>query len=747
MNTPIRPGGPQQHISAGGDAYTAGRDQHIQLTVAPSVRVVSVLLAVLLVVGLALVYATVSLADGSATVITLVGILAVLAFVAAIVIVTVEVWARRRPRRRLGDADLAGLKADLARQARREWGREWHTRMRFPPLTVECTVPSDSVPAMAAAGLPPIGKAADVVAGFAELPPAAQRLVVIGAGGAGKTVLALQLALEMTDSDTDWGGAARVPVYVPAALWDPTSQELRSWLIERITHDYTGFDTVIVDDADNEAKSIAGMLFDRGALLPVLDGLDEMGPQPQAADALIQVGGPFVLTSRAHEFDNVADWLRERQLAFTETLVVRMQPLAADDAVADYISAGAPPRYADGWDLVKERLRNAPGGPLASALTTPLMVALARSVYGTSGRSPEPLLHRADVESYLLDAFFESVYGDHPRSADREQRERRRPCHRGTRPLSWLGFLASRMERSGHTTLAWWELRSFAAPVVLEVAWGAVAGTAAALLVAVLQWRGLGLVVGPWLGLLFGAAFDVAYAGIRRARSPERSVGGFRTRLDLPTIGRWLGNGSLVAATACATGAGLLALAGASGRWAVPGVPAVHPAAAVLGLLLAVVVAATAGMVIGLVAGVMLSRPTVEKRVAPVRAATPASTLRRDRAASLAVLGMFGVALGFSAGAGATVAFGGDFALGAWAAGTALLPGGIAAAMMFTAWTPYIPVRFWLAAGGKVPLRPARFLADAHRWEVLRQFGAHYRFRHAALQRHLRNRYEAGRRF
>ncbi|MFC4565153.1 hypothetical protein ACFO4E_25130 [Nocardiopsis mangrovi] len=36
------------------------------------------------------------------------------------------------------------------------------------------------------------------------------------------------------------------------------------------------------------------------------------------------------------------------------------------------------------------------------------------------------------------------------------------------------------------------------------------------------------------------------------------------------------------------------------------------------------------------------------------------------------------------------------------------------------------------------PARLGTFLADAHRWEVLRQLGAHYRFRHDTLLRHLK---------
>ncbi|MBV2365033.1 hypothetical protein ACFPZ0_05320 [Streptomonospora nanhaiensis] len=745
MSTPVPParsGHTGQSVTAGRDAYTAGRDQHFHITLAPSVRAVAVLLAALVAAGVGLASTATVHLGSSLTVRALVGVLAVLAAVAAVVVAGVVVWTRRRPGRTLGPQHLAGLKADLARQARREWAREWHTRMRFPPLAVEWSVPAGLE--AGAGDLPRSGTTADVLPAFTRQPPARRRLVVVGAGGSGKTVLALQLTLGMIDAVADWGGPAPVPVYVPAALWDPTSQDLRGWLVERVAQDYAGFDTVVVDEADGRSKTVAGLLFDHGALLPVLDGFDEMGPRNLAAEALLDADLPFVLTSRPAEFDAAAAWLRGQGRAFDRTPVVGLLPLTADDAVVDYISAGSPPRRAGAWERVRHRLRAEPDGPLARALSTPLMVALARTVHGPADRGPEPLLEAPDAESYLLDAFFASVYDDRLRSVDTERRERDRPHHRGDRPLRWLGFLASRTRRTGRGTLAWWELRGLAAPLVLETAWGAAAGAAAALLLVPLGWRGLGVVAGPCLGLLLGAAFDLAYASVRQARSADRSVGGFRTRLDLPTIGRWLATGSFVVAVALAAGAAVLAASAAAG-WRAPAAPPARADTAVLGLLIAVVVAVAAGMVIGLVAGAALSRPAVEKRVATVRAATPTSTLARDRTASLALTAMFGVAVGFASGAGTAVAFGGDLGMGGWAAGTALVPGGVAAAMMFTAWTPYVPVLLWLAARGRLPLRLATFLADARRWEVLRQFGAHYQFRHEALRRHLAAGYEADR--
>lgn len=78
----------------------------------------------------------------------------------------------------------------------------------------------------------------------------------------------------------------------------------------------------------------------------------------------------------------------------------------------------------------------------------------------------------------------------------------------------------------------------------------------------------------------------------------------------------------------------------------------------------------------------------------------------------------------------------GDALLGWWAAGGAVA-GGPAAITMFTAWAAYVPARVLLALRRDLPWRLGTFLADAHRLEVLRQFGAFYQFRHLALQQQL----------
>ncbi|MFE5858355.1 hypothetical protein ACFQ61_34695 [Streptomyces sp. NPDC056500] len=86
------------------------------------------------------------------------------------------------------------------------------------------------------------------------------RLVVTGAGGAGKTVLALELLLALLDGRAE---DEPVPVRVPLSRWDTEQQTLPQLLEQRLTEDY------------DWPRHMAASLVRHGMVLPVLDGLDE----------------------------------------------------------------------------------------------------------------------------------------------------------------------------------------------------------------------------------------------------------------------------------------------------------------------------------------------------------------------------------------------------------------------------------------------------------------------------------------
>ncbi|WP_330327914.1 NACHT domain-containing protein [Streptomyces pseudovenezuelae] len=94
------------------------------------------------------------------------------------------------------------------------------------------------------------------------------RLVVTGAPGAGKTVLALELLLALIDGRSDDNP---VPVRIPLSRWDTEHQSLTELLQQRLVEAY------------DWPKTLAARLVSHRLVLPVLDGLDEMDPHAPTA--------------------------------------------------------------------------------------------------------------------------------------------------------------------------------------------------------------------------------------------------------------------------------------------------------------------------------------------------------------------------------------------------------------------------------------------------------------------------------
>ncbi|MGK5732656.1 NACHT domain-containing protein [Streptomyces sp. URMC 124] len=340
-----------------------------------------------------------------------------------------------------------------------------------------------------------------VVEAFAAVP--SRRLVVLGGPGAGKSILAVQFVLGMLAARRRGGP---VPVFFPLAGWNPQALTLRAWLAERLSAEYPA---LAASDGDSV---LAHGLLRAGLVLPVLDGFDEL-PPPVQGEAMRRLNGelderlPVLLTCRT------TAWTRavEAGDVLTAAEVVELRRLDFGTA-RHYLERTARPdgRGSTSWTPVLE----APPGPLTEVLGTPLMVALARTVYGDTSRDPAELLDAArfptaeSIEEHLLDAFVPAAFGDAPGSTWRPD-----AAHR------WLRRLARDLDggdpgrhrdggrhgpdrdgqdrRRGTWRLAWWELPD-AMPKALRVIGPALlALLATAALLVPLAWFGNG-VVGEW---------------------------------------------------------------------------------------------------------------------------------------------------------------------------------------------------------------------------------------------------------
>ncbi|MBG7704672.1 NACHT domain-containing protein [Streptomyces sp. MC1] len=346
---------------------------------------------------------------------------------------------------------LERLAGRLAAAVQEQWQAEWRLRRLQDPYPFQvqwsmaeawlADVPENGgLPAEPGAELESISSALDRVP--------ARRLVVLGEPGSGKTVLAVHFTLERLAHRV---AGDPVPVVIPLAGWQPERERLRDWMAAHLRATYPG--------APWTKKLLAA-----GLVLPVLDGLDEL-PQASWGAALhrlnadLNAGEPVLLTCRTAAYAKAV----ETGDVLTAAAVVELRPLAFEAASAYLVRTARPVRGADGqratlWDPVLAHLRAHPHAPVSQALRqalgTPLMVAMARAVYGDTGKDPAELLQDrfadpAVLERHLLEAYVPAAFADSPHAAK---------AHR------WLCYLAGHMQRQTTRQLAWWQLR-------LELPW------------------------------------------------------------------------------------------------------------------------------------------------------------------------------------------------------------------------------------------------------------------------------------
>jgi hypothetical protein len=604
-----------------------------------------------------------------------------------------------RPPAAVGIAELDRLCDDLAGVVHGQWRAEERFRRLQDPAPIPirwepCDRPElEDHPVnigFAAPGPERGGRLEEIAGAFDRVP--SRRLVVLGEPGAGKTVLAVRLTLDLLARRAP---GTPVPVLFPVASWDPAREALHDWLVARLVADYPGLGARPV-----RGTTMAGVLIGAGRVVPVLDGLDELtaasrGAAVRRINAALDLGDPLVVTCRVDEYAvAVAD-----TDVITAAAVVVLRPLGIDD-LADYLPRTARtqpgPDAVGKWDPVITFLRrhdDARAEHLRSVLAVPLMTSLARAAYSDTAADPAELVgderfaDPAAVAEHLIDRLIPVAY-------DELVGQRGRPRWSAEQATRWLEFLATRDDAFDGDGLAWWRLDR-TVPRALMIVVGAVVGAACAALP-------VGMVGGPAVGLLAGVAGGVASGLVNRSLAPVPST----TRL------RWRG-----------------ALRAARRRPRRRTVPVGWPVAtAVLALVLWIAAGPFGVLLAGITVLAAFGLDAWFDVPAEVsRAASPDWLLRADRTAALtrgaARGGVIGIVIGLLTGTATGVAFG----LAA-----------VVVSAAYTSWGRFTVVRVWYTFSGGFPPRLMAFLADAHHRGVLRRSGGVYEFRHAILRDWLR---------
>jgi hypothetical protein len=188
------------------------------------------------------------------------------------------------------------------------------------------------------------------------------QLLILVAPGAGKTMLLHELATDLLDR-AERDPVLPVPVVFSLATWRP-EQSMVDWLVSELASRYMG------------KTSVYARLAQQGAILPLLDGLDEVAPLERRVQcvAAINVFGqhletrtPLVVTCREREYANLP------HLRLNRAIVAR--PLN-DAQIAAYLDG---PSYAP----LRAALTN--DAELCDAARTPLLLGMMARTYQKRG--------------------------------------------------------------------------------------------------------------------------------------------------------------------------------------------------------------------------------------------------------------------------------------------------------------------------------------------------------------------------
>lgn len=610
-----------------------------------------------------------------------------------------------------------------------------------------------------------------------------QRLVIVGPAGAGKTVLAELLALEMLRTRQP---GDPVPVFFPLSSWNPRRESLRTWLQRRIGESYSA-----LRDSSSYGPTALKDLTENYRLMPILDGLDELPATcvPRALKRIneaIALFGGIVVTCKTDVFDQAT---REEGI-IKGAAVIEARPIETSAVIA-FLRNTTSPADLHRWHTVFDFISESPESPLATSLSSPLMTSLVGTIYADRSTNPAELIDSKrfptanTIETHLINSLIPSLL--------QQDRGRENPIRSwdwdSYSATKWLGFLAEHLQSLNTYDFSWWNLYRalpiFSKTSVQRRAFLPASLTFILVTASYLFSYGIpySLLTALSYALTVGAACLLAQRAPVGSADPESrgkhfdrmSVIGiiaavaFGVPISVRTV---LSSGVSVGlrmGVAAGIVAGIVVVLGAN----IAGIPTppecprrvdFHFRGRASSLLRTLGTGIRAGIVLGVVTGVLaifrhpnLSGSALWNAVGsgvivglicgigcwliswtrtPVRsdeARSPAATLRGDRTAVFLLSTLLSLTLGGAFGLTARLTF--DLP---GVAANAII--GVLIGLLSGAWPLYCITSNYLALRSRLPFGFITFLDECHQLGILRQVGPVYQFRHAKLQQHLAKR-------
>lgn len=557
-----------------------------------------------------------------------------------------------------------------------------------------------------------------------DQPTGKKRMVVLGEPGAGKTFMALALAVGLLHR---WKDDGLIAVYLSLSSWDPVVDTLDEWMVGTIAKSYYS----------GEQRTPKALLTDK-RLVPVLDGLDEL-PEHLRRVAVQRINNSLtgdrmlVVTCRTTEYEDVLPGGAPRLL---HAPAVEVRPVTQKDVLTRL-------REVPAWKDVLRDVETRPHGALAAALSTPLMLSLFAA--GHAGRDPAELLDqtkfatRHAVENHLVDLKLNTAYPEHDQWNAKQAKK-------------WLTFLAQHMHDNDERDVTWRKLAHQAVSTTTQLI------VTFALAAGVLWLGTLYVESGALLDyssltyLLVGAPLAAIWLASRHrqaSQAPDENnrVIGFR-------------RGAVIGFTVVV----------------VPGLFMMFTSVTIEGYYRALYFSATTAELLALAvvcgAAVGLHEMLVERTTAQPTGRSASDGLKQERTSTLAAAAAAGLVIAALAIPASALALSVGAHLGQrlavsfnqpsvtdlglpplqayvhWSFTPADIAGlaetGVVIGLVFAlvlagtrAWSRLLTVRVKLACTGRIPWRLGRFLSDATERGLLRRVGTAHQFGHALLQERL----------